>query len=126
MMDRDSMTGFCFRLRGKSLALQGTIITVMHLYRSLRTRLRYDLDARMDFIVDQQHKIRSLGKISPPFEMSGLVGTGGNRWEPVGSSGVRSILMSSFLVCFFSGRSTVLFPLCIHPLVTVILSRALR
>ncbi|CAL9702157.1 unnamed protein product [Knipowitschia caucasica] len=62
-MDRDSIIEFYFRLGMsykdilKSLALQGTIITERHLNRILRARLlyrrRYDLDAGIDFIVDQ-------------------------------------------------------------------------
>ena len=62
-MDRDRVIEFYFRLGMsykdilKSLALQGFIISERHLYRLLRTRSlhrrRYDLDAGIDFIVDQ-------------------------------------------------------------------------
>ena len=62
-MDRDSMVEFYFRLGMtykdilKSLALQGFIISERHLHRLLRARSlhrrRYDLDAGIDFIVDQ-------------------------------------------------------------------------
>ena len=64
-MDRDSMIEFYFRLGMsykdilKSLALQGFIISdsERHLNRLLRARSlhrrRYDLDAGIDFIVDQ-------------------------------------------------------------------------
>ncbi|KAL2087589.1 uncharacterized protein LOC109138370 [Larimichthys crocea] len=62
-MDRDSMIELYFRLGMKykdilkSLALEGFIISERHLHRLLRARSlhrrRYDLDAGIDFIVDQ-------------------------------------------------------------------------
>ncbi|XP_042069377.1 uncharacterized protein LOC121812132 [Haplochromis burtoni] len=62
-MDRDSLIEFYFRLGMsykcilKSLAMQGTIIMERHLNRILRAkslyRRKYDLDAGIDFIVNQ-------------------------------------------------------------------------
>ena len=62
-MDRDDLIELYFSLGMsykdilKSLVLQGIIITERHLHRILRARIlyrrRYDLDAGIDFIVDQ-------------------------------------------------------------------------
>ncbi len=62
-MDRDSMVELYFRLGMshkdilESLALQGIVLSKRHLNRILRARSlhrqRYDLDAGIDFIVEQ-------------------------------------------------------------------------